>query len=220
MMITQTDSALAKLPKPRMVIADDHSLFAGALGRLLASAYDIVGTLDDGRTMLDAVTRLHPDIVLLDLNMPPFTGVEMVTDLLRLDPQIRIVIVTMCEDPILAAELLRLGASAYVLKNCGVEELLHAVRAAYQQKKYVVPELAGAVIKSMSAGPSVDAPALTERQRDVLRLLARGLSMKEAASELDLTPRTVAFHKYRMMHVLKIKSSAELVRYAVMNHFV
>jgi len=213
-----TTGLTAPAPKPRLLIADDHNLFAGALGQLLSSECDIIGTLADGRALLDAVTQRRPEMVILDLNMPPFTGAEMVAELLRIDPQIRIVIVTMCEDPVLAAELLRLGASAYVLKNSGVDELLHAVRAANQQKNYVVPELAGAVIRSLSAGSPADVPTLTERQRDVLRLLARGLSMKEVGSELNLTPRTVAFHKYRMMQVLKIKSSAELVRYAVMNH--
>lgn len=203
-----------------MVIADDHALFADALGQVLAAEYDIVGTLRDGGALLDAVRRLRPAIVILDLNMPPFTGAEMIAHLLQIDPHLRIVIVTMNEDPVLAGALLRLGAAAYVLKNCGVEELRHAVRAAQKQKNYVVPELAGAVIRSLGAGSPADMPALTERQRDVLRLLSRGLSMKEAASELHLTPRTVAFHKYRMMQLLRIKSSAELVRYAVANHFV
>jgi DNA-binding NarL/FixJ family response regulator len=208
--------------KPRVIIADDHRLFAAGLERLLAPECDVVATVYDGRTLLDEVRRLRPDVVVQDLSMPPLNGINVIREILDVDPQIRIVVVTMWEDAALAAEAFRVGASAFVLKTCAVSELLEAVRFALHHKSYVTPIIASGMIESlMHQGRDGEAdPHLTARQREVLRLLAEGKSMKEVAAALNLTVRTVAFHKYRMMQMLNIKTSAELVRFAVVQHIV
>lgn len=208
--------------KPRVIIADDHRLFAAGLERLLAPDCDIIATAYDGQTLLDDVRRLRPEVVVQDLSMPPLNGMTVIRGIHDVDPRIRIVVVTMWEDPALAAEAFRCGASAFLLKTCAVSELLEAVQFALQQKSYVTPLIASGMIESLTH-PEREGeadPHLTARQREVLRLLAEGKSMKQAAAVLNLTVRTVAFHKYRMMQMLNIKTSAELVRFAVVQHIV
>jgi DNA-binding NarL/FixJ family response regulator len=208
--------------KPRVIIADDHRLFAAGLERLLAPDCDVIATAYDSQTLLDDVRRLRPDVVVQDLSMPPLNGMTVIRGIHDLDSRIRIVVVTMWEDPALAAEAFRCGASAFLLKTCAVSELLEAVQFALQQKSYVTPLIASGMIESLTH-PTREGdtdPHLTARQREVLRLLAEGKSMKQAAAALNLTVRTVAFHKYRMMQMLNIKTSAELVRFAVVQHIV
>jgi DNA-binding NarL/FixJ family response regulator len=211
------------MAKPRVIIADDHRLFVAGLERLLAPDCDIVATIYDGLLLLDHVRRLRPEVVVQDLSIPPLNGIDIIRDIHDLDPQIRIVVVTMWDDPAIAAEAFRCGASAYVLKTCAVPELLEAVHFALEPKTYVTPSIASGMIQSLVQPPREGSDAdthLTSRQREVLRLLAEGKSMKEVAAVLNLTVRTVAFHKYRMMQMLNIKSSAELVRFAVVQHIV
>jgi len=205
------------MEKPRVIIADDHRLFAAGLERLLSVEFDIVTTVFDGRTLLDHVQRLRPDVVVQDLSLPPLNGINVIRTVRDIDPKIRVVVVTMWEDPELAAEAFRSGASAYLLKTCAVWELLEAVHFALDDKTYVSPMIASDTIQSLTTHVRNGGgePQLTPRQREVLRLLAEGKSMKEAAAALNLTVRTVAFHKYRMMSTLNIKTSAELVRFAV-----
>ena len=207
--------------KLRVIIADDHQLFAAGLERLLSQDYEIVGVAYDSQALIDQVRRLRPDIVVQDLSLPPHNGIDAIREMRQIDAQLRIVVVTMWDDPHLAAEAFRRGASAYILKSCAVTELLDAVRVVSERKSYVTPLIAGGMIQSLTttARPD-DADRLTERQREVLRLLAEGKSMKEVATALNLTVRTVAFHKYRIMQMLNIKSSAELVRFAVVQHIV
>jgi DNA-binding NarL/FixJ family response regulator len=208
--------------KPRVIIADDHRLFVAGIERLLASKCDIISTVYDGQALLDEVRRLRPDIVVQDLSMPPINGIDIIREIREINPRIKVIVVTMWEDPDLAAEAFRCGASAYILKNCAVSELLDAVHFATEDKSYVTPLIAQRMIQSL-AKPARTSDAerlLTGRQREVLRLLAEGKSMKEVAATLNLTVRTVAFHKYRMMQMLNIKSSAELVRFAVIQHIV
>jgi DNA-binding NarL/FixJ family response regulator len=211
------------MEKPRVIIADDHRLFAAGLERLLSAEFDVVTTVFDGRTLLDHVHRLRPEVVVQDLSLPPLNGINVIRTIRDIDPKIRVVVVTMWEDAELAAEAFRSGASAYLLKTCAVWELLEAVHFALDDKTYVSPMIASDTIHSLTShmrDGDAEPPQLTPRQREVLRLLAEGKSMKEVASALNLTVRTVAFHKYRMMNVLNIKSSAELVRFAVGQHIV
>lgn len=211
------------MAKPRVIVADDHRLFAAGLERLLAPECDIIATIYDSLTLVGDVRRLRPDIVVHDLSLPPLNGIEIIREIRALDPQIGIVVVTMWDDPGLAAEAFRSGASAYVLKTCAVPELLEAVHFALEHKTYVTPSIASSMIQSLTHPPRDGGDPdtqLTARQREVLRLLAEGKSMKEVAAVLNLTVRTVAFHKYRMMQMLNIKSSAELVRFAVVQHIV
>lgn len=208
--------------KPRVIIADDHQIFAAGLERLLSSECDVVAIVSDSDTLLERVRTLAPDIVTLDLNMPSLNGIEAVAEIHRIDPRVHVIIVTVSEDPLTAAELLRHGAAAYVLKNSQVTELLDAIRAVRERRGYVAQQLADAVLHSLMTSDArlgTDL-TLTERQRQVLRLLAEGKSMKEVAATLNLTARTVAFHKYRIMAQLKIRSTAQLVRFAVQTHIV
>lgn len=211
------------MAQPRVIIADDHQLFAAGLERLLSPSCEIVATIHDSVTLVSEVRRLHPDVVVQDLSLPPLNGIDTIREIHTAHPQIRIVVVTMWDDAALAAEAFRSGASAYVLKTCAVPELLEAVRFAMDHKTYVTPAIASGMIETLTRpgreGGAADTH-LTTRQREVLRLLAGGKSMKEVAAVLNLTVRTVAFHKYRMMQMLNIKSSAELVRFAVVQHIV
>jgi len=218
----QTTPPAPRRARPRVLVADDHRLVAAGLERLVAPECDVVGTAFDSTTVLEEARRLHPDIVVLDLSMPPLTGMDVIHAIKEIDPSIRIVVVTMWQDPELAAEAFRAGASAYVLKNCAASELLDAIHCALEQKSYVTPLIAGGMIDSLTRLTREDkgGTQLTLRQRNVLRLLAEGKSMKEVADTLNLAVRTVAFHKYRMMQLLNIKTSAELVRFAVAQHIV
>jgi len=209
------------MARPRVLIADDHQLVAAGLELLLSSECDVVGTVYDGSQVLKEVTRLQPDIVVLDLSMPPLTGMDVIRAVRHSEPSVQIIVVTMWDDPALAAESFREGARAYVLKNCAASELRAAVRYVMDRKSYVTPLIAGGMIHSLALqqAPGGDS-LLTARQRQILHLLAEGKSMKETAAILNVAVRTVAFHKYRIMDLLNIKTSAELVRFAVAQHIV
>ena len=207
--------------RPRVLLADDHALLLGAFEKLLAEDCDIVGQVSDGRALVAAAQELRPDIIVLDITMPLLNGIEAARQIKHALPRIKLVFVTMNEDTGLAAEAFRAGASAYLLKQSATSELLTAIREAMAGNSYVTPLITEGLVGSlMYSDESAVNHELTPRQREVLQLLAEGRSMKEAAALLNLTPRTVAFHKYRIMQQLKIKSSAELVQYAVRHHVV
>jgi DNA-binding NarL/FixJ family response regulator len=206
--------------KPGIIIADDHRLVAAGFEQLLAPDYEILLTVHDNDTLLRETGRLLPNAVLLDMAMPPHSGVDVIRALRQAHPILGIVIVTMNNDPDVAAEAFRAGASAYVLKNGLPQELLDAVSHVMDRQPYVTPLVAGGIVDSLMHRPPREGDFLTMRQREVLRLLAEGKSMKEVASILNVAVRTVAFHKYRMMRQLNIKTSAELVRFAVARHIV
>jgi len=209
------------MPKPRVIIADDHQLVVAGLQSLLGSECEVVATANDGASLLSDVRRLSPDMVLLDVSMPPYKGLDLIREVRRIDPGIGIVIVTMNDDTDVAAAAFRAGATAYVLKNSAASELVDAVHLVSERQPYVTPLVAGGIIKSLMKPVDIDTDhPLTRRQREVLRLLAEGKSMKEIAHIMDLTVRTVAFHKYRMMKQLNIKTSAELIRFAVARDIV
>jgi DNA-binding NarL/FixJ family response regulator len=209
------------MANPRVILADDHTLLVEAFEKLLAPECDIVAKVADGRALLVAVKELHPDVVVLDLAMPLLNGMEAARQIKQFDRSIKLVFVTMNEDPDLAAEAFRVGGSAYLLKRSAGSELLLAIREVMKHRSYVTPLVTEGMLGSLMH-PSAEAsqPELTSRQREVLQLLAEGKSMKEVASILDVTARTVAFHKYRMMEQLKIKTNAELIQYAIRHHYV
>lgn len=208
------------MSKPRVIIADDHRLVVAGLKELLSAECEVFSTVYDGVSLLADARRLHPDIILLDISMP-HGGLEMLVKLRQVDPAMKTIVVTMNEDPDVAAEAFRRGASAYVLKSSAPSELLEALQLVVDQQVYVTPRVAGGIINSLTnSAPSTSAGQLSRRQRDVLRLLANGKSMKEAAAELNLAVATVSFHKYRMMNQLNIKTTAELIRFAVAQHIV
>jgi DNA-binding NarL/FixJ family response regulator len=205
---------------PRVLLADDHALLLGAYEKLLGGECEVVGQVSDGRALVAAAEALKPDVIVLDITMPLLNGLEAGRQIKQRLRDIRLVFVTMNEDPDLAAEAFRSGASAYLLKRSAASELATAIREVMQGRSYITPLITRGVVGSLMQVEQKLAPELTPRQREVLQLLAEGRSMKEVASLLNLTPRTVAFHKYRIMEQLKLKSNAELVQYAVKNHIV
>jgi DNA-binding NarL/FixJ family response regulator len=209
------------MARPRVLLADDHALLLGAFEKLLAADCDIVGQVSDGRALVAAAGTLNPDVIILDILMPVLNGLEAARQIKRTQRNIKLVFLTMNEDTDLAVEAFRVGASAYLLKRSAASELTTAIREVMQGRSYITPLLTGDLVGSL-IHPQEPRPAeqLTPRQREVLQLLAEGRSMKEAASVLNVTPRTVAFHKYRMMEELKVRSTAELIQYAVKNHIV
>ncbi len=207
--------------KPRVLLADDHALLVGAYEKLLAADFDIVGQVNDGRALLAAAEELRPDVIVVDISMPLLNGLEAGRQIKERLRNVKLVFVTMNEDPDLAAEAFRYGASGYVLKRSAASELTTAIKEAMLGRSYITPLVATGLVDSlMHFEESKTTDVLTARQREVLQLLAEGHSMKQVAGVLSLTPRTVAFHKYRMMEQLKVKSTAELIQYAVKHHIV
>jgi DNA-binding NarL/FixJ family response regulator len=206
---------------PRVLLADDHALLLGAYEKLLAGECEVVGQAQDGRALVAAAERLRPDLIVLDIAMPILNGLEAGRQIKQKLRDVKLVFLTMNEDADLAAEAFRSGASGYLLKRSAASELLTAIREVMQGRSYVTPLVTEGLVESLihdhTRKPSHE---LTARQREVLQLLAEGRSMKEIASVLNLTPRTVAFHKYRMMEQLRVKSTAELIQYAVKHHIV
>jgi DNA-binding NarL/FixJ family response regulator len=202
--------------KPRILLADDHTLVAEALKRLLEPEFEVVGTVGDGRALLKEAVRLHPDVVLLDLNMPLLNGLDAGKQLKQSLPKIKIIIVTMHEDLDTAAETLGTWASGYVLKRSAGNELLKAVREVMRGRRYVTPILTNAILTQFSGDSRGDGVrGLTQRQREVLQLLAEGHTMKEAAAILHVATRTVAFHKYRIMQEFGLENNSDLLRFAM-----
>jgi DNA-binding NarL/FixJ family response regulator len=205
----------------RVLLADDHTLLLGAFEKLLSDECDVVGQVSDGRALVAAAEQLKPDVIVLDISMPLLNGVEAARQIKQKLKTVKLVFLTMNEDADLAAEAFRAGESAYLLKRSAASELPLAIREVMQGRSYVTPLVTEGLVESLlQPEPRKPAHELTPRQREVLQLLAEGRSMKEVASVLNLTPRTVAFHKYRMMDELKVKSTAELVQYAVKHHIV
>jgi DNA-binding NarL/FixJ family response regulator len=195
-------------------MADDHLMMLEAFKAVLEPDVEVVGMVTDGRALLEEFSRLHPDVVLLDVAMPLLNGLDAGRQLKSRQPSVKLIYLTMNPNPDLACEALRLGASGYVLKSSSVPELKQAIQEALAGRSYITPLITREVVGSLIQPRSLE-PELTVRQREVLQLLAEGKSMKEVGAILDLTPRTVAFHKYRMMEQLRLKTSAELVKFAV-----
>jgi DNA-binding NarL/FixJ family response regulator len=202
------------MTRPRILMADDHLMLLEAFKALLEPDFEVVGTVTDGRALLEEFSRLHPDVVLLDVAMPLLNGLDAGRQLKAQRRSVKLIYLTMNPDPDLAGEALRLGASGYVLKSSAAQELKQAIQEALRGRSYITPLITRDVVGSLIQHRT-SRNELTARQREVLQLLAEGKSMKEVGAILDLTPRTVAFHKYRMMEQLRLKTSAELVKFAV-----
>lgn len=207
---------------PRVILADDHTLVVEALSHLMAPHFDVVARVADGRTLLDSAISLKPDVIVLDVAMPLMNGLEAGLQLKEKMPGVKLVFLTMNEDPELAVEAMRAGASGYLLKKSAGSELLRAIQAALHGKIYVTPQIAKGMQESFIEDPNgrKHPKLLTPRQREVVQLLAEGKSMKQTADVLRIAARTVAFHKYRIMHELGLKTNAELVQFAVKNRIV
>ncbi|MGC1647510.1 MAG: response regulator transcription factor [Candidatus Sulfotelmatobacter sp.] len=207
----------------RVLIADDHSLVAELCTGLLQKDFDVVGSVGDGRALVRAACKLKPDVIVLDIAMPILNGLDAGRQVKQMLPAVKLIYLTMNSDAHVAAEAFGCGASAFLLKTCASSELVLAVQRALQGKTYLSKTLSRSAIDSLRwehKKPGNEDERLTDRQREVLQLLAEGRRIKEIAGILHLTPRTVAFHKYRMMEALGIGSSAELVKFAIRNHIV
>jgi DNA-binding NarL/FixJ family response regulator len=201
--------------RPRILLADDHVLMAEALQHLLQADFDVVGTVSNGRALLKAAAELHPELVVVDIGMPLLNGLDAGEQLKALRPDIKVIYLTQNREPRYAVEAFRRKASGYLLKDSAASELTTAIREALLGRTYVSPLIAGGMLDHASGSQSSDSRELSPREREVLQLLAEGKSMKEAAAVLEISPRTVEFHKYRMMELLGVRTNAELVQYAI-----
>jgi DNA-binding NarL/FixJ family response regulator len=206
------------MKKPRILLADDHRIVLEGLRGLLEPEFEIVGAVEDGRTLVAEAKRLRPDLVVADISMLALNGIDAARQIKKLDARIRVVFLTMHADAGYAASAFEAGASGFVLKHSAPQELITAIRDAMRGRTYITPIIAGDLIDSYQQGrrdPEELKVVLSPRQREILQLHASGKSAKEMATILNISTRTVEFHKYRMMEQLNIKTSAELVQYAV-----
>lgn len=204
--------------RAKIVIADDHKIVLDGLTSLLATEFDLLGTASDGRQLMDLVREKDPDIVVADISMPLLNGIDAVRQLLESGSRARFVFLTMHADPSYLVRGIEAGARGYVLKHAAAEELVDAIRHALVGKLYISPGLRTAAVEERLDETKANlrrSLTLTGRQREVLQLLAEGKSAKEIGAVLDISPRTVETHKYKMMDDLGVKTSAELVQYAV-----
>jgi DNA-binding NarL/FixJ family response regulator len=203
--------------RTRILLADDHTMICAGFQKLLEPEYEVVGTVGDGRALLKAAEELKPDLVLVDVGMPLLNGLDAGRQLKKLMPRVKLIFLTMNPDLDIASEALRLGASGYLLKNSHTDELLKAVRDAVRGTTYVTPQIRHDMEQRFIRNPkTASRPThLTPRHREIVQLLAEGRSAKEIASILEISVRTVRFHKYEIMKELGIHSNAELVQYAI-----
>ena len=207
--------------RSRILIADDHKLVAELCKNLLQSEFEVVGIAGDGRSLVRMASQHRPDVIIVDIAMPLLNGLDAAQQVKQSLPAVKIIFLTMNSDPAIAVEGMRRSASGYVLKTSAVSELLFCVRQVLKGNTYVSSRISKLDIDTLrSEGKELvdEADRLTERQREVLQLLAEGKSMKEVGKELQMTTRTVAFHKYRIMELLGAHTGADLVKYAVRHH--
>jgi len=203
--------------RPRIFLADDHALLLDAFKNLLEPKYEVVGTATDGRQMLKMVSKLMPDVVLVDISMPNLNGFDAGEKLKKKFPDIKLVFLTANEDPEMVTEAFRIGANGYLLKNSAASEMFLAIDTVLKSNNYVTPQITQGMISAFIKNPDGQKihGNLTIRQREVLQLLVEGKTMKQVAATLNITPRTVAFHKYQIMEDLNIKTNSELIQYAI-----
>ena len=198
----------------RLLIADDHVMFAQGLESLLREEFDFLGTAENGQELVEATLRLEPEVILVDISMPVLNGFDAVRHIKAAGSKAKIIFLTMHDDAALLSEAFRCGASGYILKQAAGEELVNAIREVAQGNNYVSP-----LVTNLPAEPFMShtqkTATLTPRQREVLQLISRGLTMKEIASQLNISTRTAESHKYEMMQTLGVETTAELIRYSL-----
>jgi DNA-binding NarL/FixJ family response regulator len=202
--------------RPRLLIADDHRMLTDALRNIVEPRCEVVGLVNDGRSLLEAAERLRPEIIVLDIYMPLLNGLEAGQTIKRRLPAVKLIFMTMYDDPYLVGEAFRAGGSAFLLKDAAASELTTAIERVLKGVSYVTPSIREGLSQIELRRPKAreKRPEPSARQREVIRLLARGRSLKEVAQELNITTRTVAGHKYAVMEVLELKTNADLVKYA------
>jgi DNA-binding NarL/FixJ family response regulator len=207
----------ARMPSIKVLLADDHVIVAQGLESLLKDSFTLVGTVRDGRALLEAAARLKPDVIVTDISMPLLNGLDAIRQLKSTGIQAKVIFLTMHADAQLAAEAFRVGASGFVLKQSAGEELIQAINEVIQGRAYLTPLIAKDLITVLMEAKDQggDAGKLTPRQREVLQLIAEGRTMKEVAGILHISARTAETHKYEMMEVLGVHTTAELVQCAI-----
>ena len=208
--------------RPRLLLADDHTLIAEACKHLLEPEFEVVGIVENGRALLTTVLEQKPDIVVLDIAMPRMNGLDAGARIKQLLPATKLVYLTMNMSPEVAAEAFRRGASAYVVKNAAASELITAIRRTMASESYLSPLITRDTVDFLlrSGSSYTQEKRITHRQSEVLQLVAEGMSMKEIAATLNLHTGTVAFHKYKIMETLGLKTNAELLLYAIKHHLI
>ena len=204
--------------RPTVLIADDHTILAEGLVSLLKDKFDVVATVADGDLLIEAAVRLRPDVIIADINMPTMNGLEALTRLKQRGVDSKFIILTMQSEAEIATRAMRAGASGFLVKHAAGEELVGAIQEVLHGRVYLTPAVTREVLDTLkrqaTAEPTIE---LTPRQREVLSLIVEGRRMKEIGAILNLSTRTVETHKYEMMRVLGVQSTAELVRYALEN---
>jgi DNA-binding NarL/FixJ family response regulator len=206
--------------RTKILIADDHTLVAEACGCLLESEFEVVGIVSDGRSAIQAAAELQPDVVVLDIAMPQLNGLDAGEQIKQRCRAIKLVYLTMNTAADVAAEAFRRGASGYVLKHCSADELILAIRRVMKNESYLSPMITKDTVEFLlrSGATYRDEKPISRRQAEVLRLFAEGKSMKEMADILQIKIGTIAFHKYQIMDLLGVKTSAELLQYGLRRH--
>jgi DNA-binding NarL/FixJ family response regulator len=208
------------MPKPRILIADDHALVIEGFRRILEEHYELVGMAGDGYQLLVAAKTVQPDIVILDISMPLLNGIDTARQLKKISPTAKIIIVTMHAGADYVRSAFEAGASAYVLKGSAVDELTLAIQAVLEGHSYITPLITKDLVEVYLSTASEKRRDLTPRQREVLQFLAEGRTAKEIANLLRITSRTVEFHKTQIMEHLNLKTTADLIKYALTHGIV
>jgi len=204
--------------KTRVLLADDHQIVLEGLKSLLEPEFELVGTVTDGRALVNEALKLNPDVIVVDISMPLLNGIEAVRQIRKTEERIKVVFLTMHPDASYAAMAFDAGASGYVLKNSASRELITAIGEAMKGRTYVTPMIAGELLqtyKKSRPGEKKYKKKLTHRQEEILQLLAEGLSAKEIADRLSISPRTVETHKYNMLQELNLNTTADLIKFAI-----
>jgi DNA-binding NarL/FixJ family response regulator len=200
-----------------ILLADDHPMICAGLQKMLEPEFEVVACVGDGRALVKEVTDLKPDLVLLDVGMPLLNGLDAARELKKMMPRVKLVFLTVNADPNVAFEALKAGASGYLLKESEGEEILQGIRNVLRGLSYVSPQIKAAIDENFTRDPkAMGRPRhLSDRQREVLQLLAEGGPMRDVADALHISYNTVRFHKRRIMDELGIKNNSELVQYAI-----
>jgi len=204
-----------------VIVADDHTIVREGLVSLLRDHhFDVVGSVGDGRSLLDAARQFRPDAIVTDISMPGLSGLDALPHLKAASADSRVIVLTMHEDADMAARALRSGAAGFLLKHSAGYDLVNALHEVLQGRVYLAPAITREVMSRIADTRLAEGPRLTERQLEVLRLVVEGKRMKEIGAILELSTRTVETHKYELMAVLGLHSTAELVRYAIEHRLV
>jgi two-component system, NarL family, response regulator NreC len=203
------------MPRPRILVADDHAIMVQGLGRLLEGEAEIVATASDGQQLVERARQHRPEIIVSDINMPGMSGLDAMRRLKADGLRSKFIFLTLHTDSRLASEAMRAGASGYLLKHAAAEELIAAIHAVMEGHTYLTPLMTREVLWAIGQPDGVQSPALTPRQVDVLRLIAEGKRMKEIATELNISVRTVETHKQDLLQTLGLETTADLIKFAV-----